>query len=131
MKVQIFNCNIEVIRSNRVIFTPDKFTSTLSNTILGGRDGSLKTVNSITTSELTQLPFKNATISIENTGYPNVDGFATFALYDSSGNFIVAGSDGDNKELDTKNYPTATQFRFSWYNSSAARAQVTFIKNPS
>ena len=34
MKVQIFNCNVEVIRSNRVIFTPDKFTSTLSKTIL-------------------------------------------------------------------------------------------------
>lgn len=129
MKVQIFNCNIEVIRANRVIFTPDKFTSTLSKTILGGHDGSLKTVNDYTTSELTPLPFNNATISIENTGYPIVDGFATFALYDSSGNFIVAGSDGVNKEINTENYPTATQFRVSWNQS--ASPTITFIKNPS
>lgn len=129
MKVQILNCNIEVIRSNKVIFTIDKFTSIISKTILGGNDGSLKIVNDYTTSELTPLPFKNVTISIKNTGYSHVDGYATFALYDSKGKFIIAGSDGDNKEINTENYPTATQFRVSWNQS--ASPTITFIKNPS
>ena len=75
------------------------------------------------------MPFKNVTISIENTGYSHVDGFATFALYDSNGNFIIAGSDGDNKEINTENHPTATQFRVSWNQS--ASPTITFIKNPS
>lgn len=116
MKIKIEGTSVQFVLKESVVFGANSFSSVdiIEERIINGRTGELREQTQYNTCALTQIPIGAKKVTIANTSYPEVDGYATFALYDSLGTFLVAGSDGTNHEILLSNYPTATQFRLSW-----------------
>lgn len=129
MKLFLNNTSVVFQRSlTKTVMTAATFSGNITaGKFLNGQTGAVRDLAAGSAVEPMQdLPANTKLIKIFNTGYAIVDGYAPFALYDSDGNFLVAGSSGTNKELDLNDYPTAAKYRVAWMTANQSIVHFDF-----